>query len=34
VPDEVADEQEMVAVSRVGAAKLSLYTAMRRFESS
>ena len=28
VPDTVADDQEMVAVPRVAAAKLALYTAM------
>ncbi len=34
VPDALADEQEMVAVPRVVAAKLALYTAMRRFGNS
>ena len=34
VPDEVAGEQEMVAVPRVVAVKLALYRAMRRFRSS
>lgn len=29
VPDALADEQEMVAVPRVVAAKLALYTALR-----
>lgn len=34
VPDAAAGEQEMVAVPRIVAAKLALYTAMRRFVSS
>ena len=34
VPDPATGEQEMVAVPRVVAAKLALYTTMRRFRSS
>lgn len=34
VPDSVADQQEVVAVPRVVAAKLTLYTAMRRVGGS